>query len=1415
VSGTTNYVVKFASASTVATGSIYDNGNIGIGTTSPAQKLHVVGNARINGIGAFGIAQSNWDSSIYGIEIGGVGNALWANAGSYIELNNNGYFDSAGWKYANTAASSRYELGIGAHYWFTAASGTAGNALTWSERMRLDNNGNILIGGTSTTNSPIEFQQDGDAFIKRLFVTTTSGNANAYINSQDGYESLIQFGGQTYYNNGIIKYSDASNFMSFWTNATEKMRIVSDGNVGIGLTSPSYNLSISGSVGLQGNEEYLYFHSNYSVGNNARGKIRVVGAGGGSGYGGDLRFSTRKPTNVWNEDALTIDSSGNVGIGTTVPAYILDIVGSSPRLHVKETGTSYSILDIENNAGSFYFAIDNSAGTGFGGTAYAGTIYKQGAYPIAIWTNAVERMRITQYGDVGIGTNNPAHQLEVYDTVDSPTYVRINNQNSGSSAYTGVDLQSYGGGWQVRVPASTTYVNPLVFSFNAAEKVRIASDGNVGIGTTSPAAKLHVTSSASTLAAIFQGNVGVGNQSGYYYGLCSLTKPTSGLNLNIIYGSLSSGYGEILMSNYNDNTGGTGYASYIRSYSNPGNDYASILTFGTSTASSGGPVERMRIAATGNVGIGTTTTPLKLNVSGSIYMAAGNGSAIDWSSDISSQFLKYDSGIDGMILSSWNNTTFYTQQIERVRINSAGNVGIGTTVPAFKLDVSGSAIRSFITAGSGAEPGFIVDYPSSSGYGAFFVHVNNTRRWRIGSVGDTNVQPALNFWQEGTGSRMIINNDGRVGIGTSSPSGNLDVVSSDSTTTYIRGASSALRFLAYADGTNWIQSGTSTSNSSADLIFSSMNGSSQWMRIQGSTGNVGIGTSNPLKNLQINAVTASIRLEDSSASSKRLELSIDANGVAKMSANQSAQQIAFETVGTERIRIAADGNVGIGTTSPTVKLQVYSGAASENTIASIVGDNTNSLIYVPYTATGGYNYASTTGGSGLFNSINSTWWIGTHNGPSIRFTPDGTMGHINSTGTINLYVSGSGYVGIGTTVPAYKLDVIGPATSNGVTLRLSDAASLANSRHILLTRGSVSGSIGIAGSQTEDPLWLSRSSGYDLIVASSGNIGIGTSIPGALLEISSSTAASLLNVKGAGGNGILFVSGSGDVAVGITNPELRFRIDGYNISASNSGTSPTNGILRLSSQTLGSTNLVLDFGVDANSSPVNTWIQSRNRTNYALNYSLLLNPNGGNVGIGTTSPVAKLDIRGGIQLLNSSGSTSSATSGSLMVIGQNTVGGSSYHDFLYTRNTLSTATNPQKTFRLTQVGALEIINDAYTVVILSLTNAGVLSTPGGGTSDIRTKQNVEYIYEDASTTINKLKPVKFEFKDYPNVKRHGFIAQDVLPIKPELVLGDGDKPDGTYGLDYDGILALTVKALQEANAKIEQLETRISQLENK
>ena len=93
--------------------------------------------------------------------------------------------------------------------------------------------------------------------------------------------------------------------------------------------------------------------------------------------------------------------------------------------------------------------------------------------------------------------------------------------------------------------------------------------------------------------------------------------------------------------------------------------------------------------------------------------------------------------------------------------------------------------------------------------------------------------------------------------------------------------------------------------------------------------------------------------------------------------------------------------------------------------------------------------------------------------------------------------------------------------------------------------------------------------------------------------------------------------------------------------------------------------------------------------------------------------------------------------------------------------------------------------------------------------------NVQYINDEITPHILNLKPVKFEYKDYSGTTRHGFIAQDVLIAYPELVLGDGEKEDGTYGLDYDGILSLTVKSLQETILKVEKLEQEVNELKDK
>jgi hypothetical protein len=102
--------------------------------------------------------------------------------------------------------------------------------------------------------------------------------------------------------------------------------------LGVGV-SPSYKLDVSGDLAVNGNENYVYLFSNYSIGNNARVRFRAVGAGGGSGYGGDFRISTRAANNAWNTDVLVVDSSGNLSVGATTPL-------NSVRIFAERSGGS-------------------------------------------------------------------------------------------------------------------------------------------------------------------------------------------------------------------------------------------------------------------------------------------------------------------------------------------------------------------------------------------------------------------------------------------------------------------------------------------------------------------------------------------------------------------------------------------------------------------------------------------------------------------------------------------------------------------------------------------------------------------------------------------------------------------------------------------------------------------------------------------------------------------------------------------------------------------------------------------------------------------------------------------------------------------------------------------------------------------
>ena len=119
-----------------------------------------------------------------------------------------------------------------------------------------------------------------------------------------------------------------------------------------------------------------------------------------------------------------------------------------------------------------------------------------------------------------------------------------------------------------------------------------------------------------------------------------------------------------------------------------------------------------------------------------------------------------------------------------------------------------------------------------------------------------------------------------------------------------------------------------------------------------------------------------------------------------------------------------------------------------------------------------------------------------------------------------------------------------------------------------------------------------------------------------------------------GSNGIndrMFLDLAGNLGINTTLPGSKLHVVGAMQAPAVSGTG-TNGMFRLGATP--TTNLVLDMGVDATTN-VYTWLQSRNLSNYATNYSLVLNPNGGNVGVGTVNPGFKFDVQGGS--LNASG----------------------------------------------------------------------------------------------------------------------------------------------------------------------------------
>jgi hypothetical protein len=129
----------------------------------------------------------------------------------------NSYFDGTNYVYKTTSTAERYQQGTGGHAWFTAPSGTAGNAISFTQAMTLSAAGKLMIGETSN-NSEILSVYDGSATSIGIIASTTGS-------------SYLNFGDTADRNVGFIGYNHTSNYMNFRTNGAEAARIDSSGNL--------------------------------------------------------------------------------------------------------------------------------------------------------------------------------------------------------------------------------------------------------------------------------------------------------------------------------------------------------------------------------------------------------------------------------------------------------------------------------------------------------------------------------------------------------------------------------------------------------------------------------------------------------------------------------------------------------------------------------------------------------------------------------------------------------------------------------------------------------------------------------------------------------------------------------------------------------------------------------------------------------------------------------------------------------------------------------------------------------------------------------------------------------------------------------------------------------------------------------
>ena len=325
-----------------------------------------------------------------------------------------------------------------------------------------------------------------------------------------------------------------------------------------------------------------------------------------------------------------------------------------------------------------------------------------------------------------------------------------------------------------------------------------------------------------------------------------------------------------------------------------------------------GTAEKMRITSAGKVGIGTTSPSQTLDVSGNVIIRpSGTTDTISFLSLGSSQ---------SRILTT-NNLAIWPGGSESVRFLSNGNVGIGTTAPISTLDVNGTISLS------GETENKLYKATTSPANGT----VTNTtvlygRQIDLYALDDivlrtgTSASDDIIFFA-GNSEKARIKGSGNVGIGTTSPGVKLDVdgqIRSDDSF-LLQSGTTAIGSIRNQGGALDIRG-----DSTRDVSLGSVT-SPQALFVEGTNGNVGIGTTAPTSKLTISGVANGDNFAEFKNASNivkaKIGLTSNSSGELTLIDGNNVSNVLLSSRGNVNSYLNA-GNFGIGTTSPTTKLDV-------------------------------------------------------------------------------------------------------------------------------------------------------------------------------------------------------------------------------------------------------------------------------------------------------------------------------------------------------------------------------------------------------------------------------------------------------------------------------------------------------------